>query len=115
MNSLRFAKPKIHPKDGFVYSTEDRTLPGREKTQNIFRLFTGSDADEITARCQTDVRFYQVLTMGCLSDAIFYGKAMLWPRKRITFPFHPFSAADSLSFLIPDYSTWLVRDFVSVL
>lgn len=41
--------------------------------------------------------------------------AMLWPRKRITFPFHPFSAAHSLSFLVPDDCAWLVRDLVCFL
>lgn len=41
--------------------------------------------------------------------------AILWPRKRITFPFLHFSAAHFLSFLVPDDSAWFVRDLVSVL
>lgn len=39
----------------------------------------------------------------------------IYGQGRIKFPFHPFSAAHSLSFVVPDDSTWLVRDLVSVL
>lgn len=81
-----------------------------EKVQSTSRLFTGSDADEITARCQPDVRFHPILERGCLSNAIFHSNShdMAKEVDNISFP------CPLHSFSVPDGSTRLVRVWASV-
>lgn len=80
-----------------------------KKAQSSSRLFIGSDVDEITARCQPDVRCHPVLERGCLSDAIFYANSHDTAKEEdnISFP------SSLRSSLVPD-STWFVRVCASV-
>lgn len=77
-----------------------------KKAQSISRLFTGFNANEITARCQTSLSLRKRVPI----DAILYGNshAVAKEEDNTSFPSLPYS------FLVQDDSTWLVNVWASV-